>query len=129
MNKIAVITAMLGFLAVLLGAFGAHGLQDVLSVDDLDIWQTANQYHFYHVLALLVVIILWQRAPQNRLWFWTGLCFIFGIAIFSGSLYLLAVTGLRWLGAITPVGGTLFLVAWLLLAYGCLRLKPDESMR
>lgn len=123
MMSFAFVTACLGFLAVMLGAFGAHGLKNKLSAADLDIWQTANQYHFYHVFALLAVVIFWQRYPEISQWFWAATCFVIGIIIFSGSLYLLPVTGLRWLGAITPIGGVFFLIAWAVLAYACLQIK------
>lgn len=114
------IGALLGFVAVMLGAFGAHALKARLSPDLLTIWKTANEYHFYHALALVLVGIL---ARQTRL---PGLeivaaCFLAGVLVFSGSLYLMALTGTRWLGAITPIGGLLFLVGWAWLTWTALR--------
>lgn len=101
------IAAGLGFLAVALGAFGAHGLKDILLQHGTTaIWEKAAFYHFIHAVALLV---LTERKTFPRLAGWS---FLAGIFFFSGSLYLLAVTGERWLGAVTPVGGMCFLVGW-----------------
>ena|SRR5690348_8854711 len=111
MNQTAVrIAAVCGGLAVALGAFGAHALKPVLSrYDTAAIWQTAVFYHFIHAVMLF---ILGQRQPVPAgPWF----SFLAGIFIFSGSLYLLAVTNQRWLGAITPFGGIGFLVGWIWL--------------
>jgi uncharacterized membrane protein YgdD (TMEM256/DUF423 family) len=101
------IAALLGFLAVALGAFGAHGLKDVLAQNHTAaIWEKAVFYHFIHTVMLFVLA---QRRPMpSGPW----LSFFFGILIFSGSLYLLAVTNVKWLGAITPIGGLSFLVGW-----------------
>lgn len=108
--------ALSGFIAVALGAFGAHGLKQRLSADLLAVYQTGVQYHFYHTFALLAVGLLMLHMPANTSLRWSGLLFIVGIVIFSGSLYVLSLTGVKWLGAITPLGGVAFLVAWLLLA-------------
>jgi uncharacterized membrane protein YgdD (TMEM256/DUF423 family) len=96
--------AILGFLGVALGAFGAHGLKDTLEAHAATaIWQTAVLYHLVHAVAAL-----WASEKRPAVvWIWTA-----GIVIFSGSLYLLAVTNIRWLGAITPIGGILFLIGW-----------------
>lgn len=109
--------ALSGFLAVALGAFGAHGLKDHLPADLLAVWQTAVQYQFWHTLALLGIGILLTQGLSARSLTVSGWLFIAGIALFSGSLYLLCLTGQRWLGAITPIGGVLWLVAWGCLAY------------
>jgi uncharacterized membrane protein YgdD (TMEM256/DUF423 family) len=101
------LAALMGFLAVALGAFGAHGLKEVLTQHNTAaIWEKAVFYHFIHAVMLF---LLAQRPPVR-----TGpwLSFFAGIVIFSGSLYLLAVTNARWLGAITPVGGVSFLIGW-----------------
>ena len=107
------ISAALGFLAVALGAFGAHSLKNVLAGNGtVAIWDKAVLYHFVHAIMLFV---LSTREPFRRS---PWIAFLVGIVIFSGSLYLLAVTNLKWLGAITPVGGVSFLVGW-----GCLAWK------
>ncbi len=110
------IAAVNGFLAVALGAFGAHGLKRKLSAEMLAVYQTGVQYHFYHTLALFGVALLMAQLPQSSALRWSGLLFCIGIAIFSGSLYVLSITGMRWLGAITPLGGVAFLAGWILLA-------------
>ncbi|HSB97161.1 MAG TPA: DUF423 domain-containing protein [Spongiibacteraceae bacterium] len=115
------IAALNGFIAVALGAFGAHGLKQRLSADMLAVYQTGVQYHFYHTFALLAVALLLLHLPLNNISLsnalrWSGILFTVGIVIFSGSLYVLSITGIRWLGAITPLGGVAFLAGWLLLA-------------
>lgn len=103
------IAALLGFTGVALGAFGAHGLKDVLAANGtLAIWQTAVLYHLVHAVASLWAA---ERKPAVT-WVWAA-----GIAVFSGSLYALALTNVRWLGAITPIGGILFLVGWAMLLF------------
>jgi uncharacterized membrane protein YgdD (TMEM256/DUF423 family) len=105
------VAAALGFLAVALGAFGAHGLKEVLLRNDtVAIWEKAVLYHFIHAVMLFVLA---GRTPlPSGPWY----CFLAGILIFSGTLYLLAATGVRWLGAVTPIGGVSFLVGWAWLA-------------
>ena len=101
------IAAALGFLAVALGAFGAHGLKDLLAQNGTTgIWEKAVFYHFIHAVVLFVLA---GRKEFSRLASWS---FLLGILLFSGSLYLLAVTNIRWLGAITPAGGICLLVGW-----------------
>jgi len=105
------VSAGLGFLAVALGAFGAHGLKDLLAANQtLAIWEKAVFYQFVHTVMLY---LLAGRTPFRRE---PWLCFLAGILLFSGSLYLLAFTNVRWLGAITPLGGMSFLAGWLWLA-------------
>ncbi len=104
------------FLAVLLGAFGAHALKARLSADMMAVFHTGNQYHFYHALGLLLVGVVAVQLPDSALLRSSGWLMLTGIALFSGSLYVLAISGVRWLGAITPFGGLAFLAAWLLLA-------------
>lgn len=100
------IGGIFAFLGVALGAFGAHGLKDVLIQNDTtEIWKTASQYHLIHALAILL--------PVSRLGRWKpAVFFALGTIIFSGSLYVLAITGIGWLGAITPLGGTAYLIGW-----------------
>ena len=112
--------AILGFLAVALGAFGAHALKARLTPDLLAIWKTANEYHVYHALALVLVGLL-ARTTKVGLLGPTAVCFLLGVLVFSGSLYALALTYTRWLGAITPIGGLLLLAGWALLAVGAMR--------
>jgi len=119
--------AGLGALAVAIGAFGAHGLRDIVTPDALQIYETGVRYHFYHALALVLVGVLAVAASSSgsgagmpagataAAW-----SFIAGIAIFSGSLYVMTLTGMRWLGAITPIGGVAFIVGWVLLARAAL---------
>ena len=109
--------AFLGAIAVMLGAFAAHGLKERLSSEAMHIFMTGERYQFYHVLALLGTGIIWQAFP-NRKVLWAAGLFVSGIVLFSGSLYLLALSGEGWLGWITPVGGTCFIAGWLVLAAG-----------
>ncbi len=111
--------ALLGALSVMLGAFAAHGLKKILSADDLQIFETAVRYQFYHVFALLAIGILYKEFP-GKLMVWSGRLFIAGIIIFSGSLYLLCYVKynqlpLNWFGAITPFGGAAFIAGWVML--------------
>jgi uncharacterized membrane protein YgdD (TMEM256/DUF423 family) len=115
------IAALNGFTAVALGAFGAHGLKQRLSTDMLAVYQTGVQYHFYHTFALLSVALLMLHAQQLPLLRWAGALFFAGILIFSGSLYVLSLSGIRWLGAITPIGGAAFLAGWIVLAVAAWR--------
>ena len=107
--------AVNGALAVALGAFGAHALRARLDPDMLAVYHTAVQYHFYHALGLLLIGILALQLPSAAVK-WPGILMCAGIVMFCGSLYLMALTNLRWLGAITPLGGAAFITAWLLLA-------------
>lgn len=112
------IGALSGFLAVALGAFGAHALRDRLSADMLQVFQTGVTYQMYHALALIGVGILLARfSVDGSPWLLgSGWLFIAGSVLFSGSLYLLSLSGVTWLGAITPIGGVAFLLGWLALA-------------
>lgn len=128
MNKQIIITAsVLGMLAVITGAFGAHGLKALLPVSQLEVWHTAVQYNFYHVFALLFLSTFAKF--KNRLITLAYYFFTFGIVCFSGSLYLLScrsILGWDWLialGPITPLGGLLFILGWLMLALAALRNK------
>jgi uncharacterized membrane protein YgdD (TMEM256/DUF423 family) len=116
MAKLFITLASLsGMLAVTFGAFGAHALKSRLDEHALSVFQTAVQYHFYHSLALLAVGVIALSQPQTALLRSSGYLFVVGIVVFSGSLYLLSMSGLRWLGAITPLGGLAFIAGW-----GCL---------
>lgn len=110
------LAAVSGFLAVALGAFGAHGLRERLTPDMLAIFEVGVRYQMYHALALLGVALAIERWPSGPLAI-AGWSFVIGTLIFSGSLYVLTMTGMRWLGAITPLGGVAFLVGWAALAW------------
>jgi uncharacterized membrane protein YgdD (TMEM256/DUF423 family) len=106
------IAAIFGFLAVALGAFGAHGLKPTLvALGTTESFEIAVRYQFFHALAMLVLARL-RPFPAGAWW-----CFAVGILVFSGSLYVLALTALKWLGAVTPIGGVAFLAGWLLLVF------------
>ena len=127
MNKTyLIIAAVLGAFSVILGAFGAHALKSRMAPEALDIFETAVKYQFYHVFALLAVAIISQFIPGSLLT-WSGRCFIAGMILFSGSLYLLSYfkmignSHMNWLGAITPFGGLCFIAGWLLLAFAAIK--------
>jgi len=111
------IGAILGFLGVAIGAFGAHGLRSRLSPEMLSVFEIGVRYQMYHVLALLIVAAAIGHAGQARLLIIAGWSFIAGILVFSGSLYALALTGTTTFGAITPIGGLGFLIGWACLAF------------
>jgi uncharacterized membrane protein YgdD (TMEM256/DUF423 family) len=121
-----VVAGLYGAAGVALGAFGAHGLRSRLSEASLAVWQTAVAYHLVHALALLAVGV-WLRTvghtPVAPLVV-TGWSFVAGVALFSGSLYLLALGGPRFLGPVTPLGGVALIVGWLSLAWAALRSAP-----
>jgi len=107
--------ALFAFLGVAAGAFGAHALKERLDAYSLGVWNTAVQYQMYHALSMVALAALAYvggAGPSARV---AGWCFGIGILVFSGSLYLLALTGIKWLGAFTPVGGLLFLVGWIVV--------------
>ena len=120
-RKFFVLAAVAAFLAVALGAFGAHGLRSRLTESEMQVFRTAVDYHMWHALGLGWVALLLERSPDSRALAWAGGLLAAGILLFSGSLYLLALTGIRALGWITPFGGLAFLAAWLLAAIGAAR--------
>ena len=117
------IAALMGFLAVALGAFGAHGLKQIVPPDALSTFETAVRYQFYHALALLAVAIIFEKFPVGLIRY-AGICFIAGVILFSGSLYALTAVlatdavGLQKLGIITPFGGLFFIAGWICLFLG-----------
>ena len=114
------ISAVFGFLAVALGAFGAHGLHDLLEKNGrLSTWETAAHYHLVHAVVLFVIST--QRPLRIAAW-WLMLA---GVVIFSGTLYALALTNVKWLGAITPIGGVCLLAGWLALVFG--KIQPEQD--
>lgn len=113
-------------LAVILGAFGAHGLKNRLPVDLLVVYQTGVQYHFYHALGLLLVGVIAGFYPGVGAVNWAGYLLVAGIVLFSGSLYALSLSGVRVLGAVTPLGGLAFIAGWVALAWGLWRAAPPS---
>ena len=109
------------FLAVASGAFGAHALKSRLTNEMLTIFETGVHYHFLHALGLILTGIIALKISDSTLLNWSGIFLLLGIIIFSGSLYILSLSGIRMIGAITPVGGICFLAGWILLAIAALK--------
>ena len=107
------ISALVG---VGMGAFGAHGLKAILSPEMLAVYQTGVTYQMWHALGLMGIALMRQQIPESKLLIWAGWLMFIGILVFSGSLYLLVLLDLKWLGMITPVGGVSFILSWLLIA-------------
>lgn len=122
MKTYLIIGASLAGLAVLIGAFGAHGLKARVSSEDLGIFESAVRYHMYHSLGIILISILGitKDFPDDIL-LMPAYLMIAGIIIFSGSLYILVLTNIRWLGAITPIGGSLLIFSWFLFAFNIYR--------
>ena len=116
-----VLGAAFMFVAVALGAFGAHALKGRLAPDMTSVWQTAVQYHAWHALALFALGLLMLHFPERAGLGLAGWLFVAGILLFSGSLYVLALTGVRGLGAVTPFGGVAFLAGWAVLVWAIAR--------
>lgn len=121
LRSFLMLAAFFGFTGVVLGAFAAHGLKNRLSADYLAIFHTGVTYQLVHTLALLGVALLATHIP-GRVVTWAGISFVIGILLFSGSLYLLTLTGISKLGIITPFGGVAFLIGWLCLGLAAWRL-------
>jgi uncharacterized membrane protein YgdD (TMEM256/DUF423 family) len=120
-KRFIVLGGILGAIGVALGAFGSHGLNDILTQNArLDTFDTASQYHLIHALGLLIIGLLAERTPSRYLT-WAGYAMVAGVIIFSGSLYILAVFNLRFMGAIAPIGGTAFILSWGLIAFAALK--------
>jgi uncharacterized membrane protein YgdD (TMEM256/DUF423 family) len=110
-HRDGLLAGLAGASAVLLGAFGAHGLRSVLDAAHYELWHTAVEYHFWHALALAIAVSRGQHKAVRA----AVLAFSLGIVLFSGSLYVLALGGVRWFGVITPLGGVAFIVGWIAL--------------
>ena len=135
-RNIIAVGAVSAGLAVGLGAFGAHVLEDRVPADLLEIYETGALYHFFHSLGMIAVGLLALHGSDSgvndgaaRQLRWSAALMLTGIVLFSGSLYTMALTGVRWLGAVTPLGGVSFLVAWALLAWGALGGSTGEGRR
>jgi uncharacterized membrane protein YgdD (TMEM256/DUF423 family) len=126
MKRILILAAISGMLAVTLGAFGAHGLKQIISPEMLEVYKTGVQYQFYHTFALLAVGIL-MHFNQSRALKWSARFFITGIILFSGSLYALTISEIKILGLITPFGGVTWIAAWILLAVHCSKSNSAKS--
>lgn len=115
-----IIGSALAALAVTIGAFGAHGLKSRVSADDLVIFETGVRYQMYHSLALILLGLIGVNFQSNIVQL-PAILFLAGIIIFSGTLYLIPLTGLRWFGAITPIGGTALILGWIVLIFNLIR--------
>lgn len=120
MKSLLILGTLNAALAVICGAFGAHGLKARVDSALLDTWATASDYHLYHALALLLAGVLARQFGAAGI-VTAGWILFAGMVVFSGSLYLLVLTGQRWLGAITPLGGTALIIGWLWLAWALYR--------
>jgi uncharacterized membrane protein YgdD (TMEM256/DUF423 family) len=121
MKVFIIIGAINAFLAVALGAFGAHGLADKLGPKYLEIWKTGVTYQMFHATGILVIGLILGKVAGSSLFTWSGWLMLIGIILFSGSLYILSVTKIGILGAITPLGGVSFLAAWILIVIGAVK--------
>ncbi|MGS0677380.1 DUF423 domain-containing protein [Shewanella sp. 0m-4] len=124
-NGFLLLAALSGFIAVALGAFGAHGLKNVAPADLIAIFNLGVEYQFYHTFALIVVAFSGHWI-KSRLLDWAGYLFIAGMVLFSGSLYLYALIGAKWTGPVTPIGGVCFLLGWLFIALAVWRNRVKE---
>ncbi len=125
MKKGLLVLAVLnGFLAVALGAFGAHGLKNIASPELIAIFNLGVDYHFYHTFAIIAVAFAGHWI-SSKLLDWAGYLFFIGILLFSGSLYLYAFTGAKWIGPITPMGGGCMLIGWILFAVAIAKYQKD----
>ena len=115
--------ALLAGIAIGLGAFGAHGLKNRITSDYLTVFDTGVKYHIYHAMGLMIIGILAFHFPFEPLHI-PCIFLAIGICLFSGSLYVLSITGLKWVGAITPLGGLSFIIGWILTAYYIWRASP-----
>lgn len=121
--------ALLGGIAVILGAFGAHKLKTMVPAETVGTFQTGVQYQMYHAIALLILAVVSEKTGQQNLSQWAGYCFLAGIILFSGSLYLLTAmkatgkVGLEGIGIITPIGGLFFIAGWLLFFLSVLKVN------
>lgn len=116
-----VLASVMMALGIALGAFGAHLLKQFISDELMDVYETGIQYHFFNTLGLFAIAFILNVKSESKLLFICGLLVFFGTLIFSVSLYLLVILKISWLGAITPIGGTMLIIAWLLTAFGIIK--------
>lgn len=121
MKLFIILGAINAFLSVALGAFGAHGLEKTVEPRYLEIWKTGVTYQMFHATGLFVVGLLLSKFPESSMLTWSGWLMLIGIVLFSGSLYTLTLTKIGVLGAITPLGGVSFLIAWVLIILAVLK--------
>lgn len=126
-KSILITGSVLMALAVGFGAFGAHIVQEMLSPDRFEVYQTAVQYHFYHALGLLILGAVSMHLTESKWLKWSGYCLLAGILIFSGSLYILTLTDTGWLGMVTPLGGFAFITGWVFFAVGMYAGQPARQ--
>ncbi|NVK48674.1 MAG: DUF423 domain-containing protein [Cyclobacteriaceae bacterium] len=127
-KQIIQLAAILGALAVAIGAFGAHGLEATLIKNGrLDTFETAVKYHFYHTLGIFLIGILAILKPDWRGLNFSAINLLIGILVFSGSLYILSIFGINWLGAITPIGGVAFILGWMGLFWAMKKNSPNAK--
>ena len=119
-QRFLVFGSIIAGLGVAAGAFGAHALKEILDAPMLQVFETATRYVMYHAIGLCIVSWAIDRYPEQRLEK-SGWLFLIGILLFSGSLYVVSLAGIRWVGAVTPIGGLAFITGWLLLAWGVWR--------
>ncbi len=125
-NRFLFLAAICALIGVGMGAFGAHGLKNILTPAMLETYKTGVSYQMWHALGLGLIAVFKQHHQTEKLLHWAGWLMFTGILLFSGSLYLLTLLNLKWLGMITPLGGVAFLIAWLLLAI--FSAKPAQSV-
>lgn len=121
------LSAICGLTGVAMGAFGAHGLKAVLSADMMAVYKTAVDYQMWHALGLGLVAVFRLQSPESCYLKWAGWLMFIGIILFSGSLYLLAISNLKWLGMITPIGGVSFLLAWVFVLVFAYKATSDAD--
>jgi uncharacterized membrane protein YgdD (TMEM256/DUF423 family) len=125
-SKFIKLGAFMTALSVAFGAFGAHALKDILDADMSAVYNTAVEYQFYHSLGMFVIAFC-AYINDNKNINTAGNIMFYSMLIFSGSLYIMTITGMKWLGAVTPIGGTGFILAWLMLASSFNSVEKDES--
>ncbi|MEB4591811.1 DUF423 domain-containing protein [Candidatus Thiothrix sp. Deng01] len=126
-NNFLMIGSLSGMLAVILGAFGAHGLENWVDAKMLQRFHTGVEYQFYHSLALLVIGLAYYKY-NNKIYLYSGYAFILGIILFSGSLYAYVLTGYKGIVAVTPIGGVSFIIGWMLLFFSARKVADSEKI-